>query len=186
MPFKRPTDDETISCPLQIRALCSPMRHEIHQVVLSQGEASIREIAEQMGRKPVSLYRHIDQLVEVGLLVDEGTKSTARRDAKMYSTKLEFMRYSPRNPEMLKALGEFTRASMKDTGSKVAKSIESTNAVLPIPLRDTYIGSPAGWLDDDELGELNQHIDAIIGLLADKPKKPDSKRIAITIGLYPV
>ena len=185
MSFNRPPDDETIDCPEQIRTLCSPMRHEIHQVVLSQGEASIREIAEQRGRKPVSLYRHIDQLVKVGLLIEQGTKRTARRDAKVYSTKLEFMRYRPRRPEMLEALGDFARASLKDTGNKITRSINSGNAVLPVPLRDTLIGSPAGWLDDDELGELNAHLDAIIGLLANKPKKPDSKRIVITLGLYP-
>lgn len=185
MPFNRPPDDETIDCPLQIRALCSPMRHEIHQVVLSQGRASIREIAEQMGRKPVSLYRHIDQLVEVGLLIEEGTVETSRRDAKVYSTNLEFMRYRPRRPEMLDALSEFAHASMKDTGKKVTRSIQSGKAVLPVPLRDTFIGSPAGWLDDEELGELNEHIDSIIELLANKPKKPDSKRVVITMGLYP-
>ena len=185
MPFNRPPDDQTIDCPAQIRSLCSPMRHEIHQVVLSQGEASIREIAEQMGRKPASLYRHIDQLVQVGLLIEEGTKSTARRDAKVYSTKLEFMRYRPRKPEMLNAMGEFARASLKDAGNKVSKSILSGDAVLPIPARDTLIGSPAGWLNDDELGELNQHIDAIIELLANKPRKTDSKRIVISMGMYP-
>jgi len=184
MPFKRPPDEETIDSPEQIRTLCSPMRHEIHQVVLSQGEASVREIAEQMGRKPASLYRHIDQLVEVGLLIEMGTKSTARRDAKVYSTKLEFMRYSPRKPEMSKALGEFTRSSLKDTGLKITKSIESGTAILPVPLRDTYIGSPAGWLDESELAQLNEHIDAIIELMADKPRKPDAKRMAISVGLY--
>ena len=86
---------------------------------------------------------------------------------------------------MTKALGEFARTSLKDTGMKVAKSIASGKAILPIPLRDTYIGSPAGWLNDDELGELNEHIDAIIELLADKPRKTDSKRIVISMGMYP-
>lgn len=160
------------------------MRHEIHQVVLSQGEASVREIAEQMGRKPASLYRHIDRLVEVGLLIDIGTKSTARRDAKIYSTELEFMRYSPRKPEMTKALGEFARSSFKDTGHKITKVLDAGSAVLPVPLRDTYFGNPAGWLDEDELTELNEHIDAIIGLMANKPRKPEAKRIVITMGLY--
>jgi predicted ArsR family transcriptional regulator len=185
MPFKRPPDDETIDCPDQIRALCSPMRHEIHQVVLSQGKASIREIAEQMGRKPASLYRHIDQLVQVGLLLEEGTKSTVRRDAKVYSTKLEFMRYRPRKPEMVKALGEFARASLKDTGLKITKTFDSGEAIVVAPLRDTFVGSPAGWLDDDELSELNEHIDAINELLSNKPRKPDSKRVVISMGLYP-
>jgi len=184
MPFKRPPDDETIDCPDQIRSLCSPMRHEIHQVVLSQGEASVREIAEQMGRKPASLYRHIDQLVEVGLLIEMGTKSTARRDAKMYTTKLEFMRYRPRKPEMVEALGEFARSSLKDTGLKITKSFDAGTAVLPVPHRDIFIGSPAGWLDENELAELNEHIDAIIGLMINKPRKPDSKRMVISMGLY--
>ena len=185
MPFKRPPDEETIDCPIQIRALCSPARHEIHQVVLSQGEASVREIAEQMSRKPASLYRHIDHLVQVGLLIEEGTKSTARRDAKVYSTKLEFMRYRPRKPDMVEALGEFARASLKDTGNKITKSFDSGEAVLPVPLRDTFVGSPAGWLNDEELGELNEHIDEIILLLANKPRKADTKRVVISMGLYP-
>lgn len=68
---------------------------------------------------------------------------------------------------------------------KVAKSIASQKATLPIPLRDTYIGSPAGWLNDDELGEFIEHIDAIIELLADKPHKTDSKRIVISMRMYP-
>jgi DNA-binding transcriptional ArsR family regulator len=160
------------------------MRHEIHQVVLSQGEASIREIAEQMGKKPASLYRHIDKLVEVGLLIDIGTKSTARRDAKVYTTNLEFMRYHPRKPEMVEALGEFTRASLKDTGLKISKVLKAGDAVLPVPHREVYVGSPAGWLDDDELAQLNEHIDAIIELMADKPRKPNAKRMVISMGLY--
>ncbi len=160
------------------------MRHEIHQVVLSQGEASIREIAEQMGKKPASLYRHIDKLVEVGLLLDIGTKSTSRRDAKVYTTKLEFMRYRPRKPEMVEALGEFARASLKDTGQKITKSFDQGDAILPVPHRDVMVGSPAGWLDDEELAELNEHIDAIIELMANKPRKPDSKRMVISMGLY--
>lgn len=184
MPFKRPPDDETIDCPEQIRALCSPMRHEIHQVVLSQGEASVREIAEQMNRKPASLYRHIDRLVEVGLLIDMGTKSTARRDAKVYSTKLEFMRYRPRKPEMVTALGEFARASLIDTGKKITKAFDSGEAILPVPHRDTFVGSPAGWLDDDEIAQLNEHVDSIIELLANKPRKPNAKRMVISMGMY--
>ncbi len=185
MPAKRPPEAQTIDCPDQIRALCSPMRRAIHQVVLGQGEASIREIAVQLDKKPVSLYRHIDRLLEVGLLIEIGTKSTSRRDAKVYSTKLKFLRYNARKPEMIEALGELASAILKDTGIKVSKSICSGDAVLPLPLRDTYIGSPAGWLDDEELGELNEHIEAIYALMASKPKKPDSKRIVISMGLYP-
>ena len=122
MVFKRPSDDETISDPQQIRALCSPMRHAIHQVVLSQGEASIREIGEQVGKKPASLYRHIDQLVEVGLLIEQGTKSTSRRDAKVYSSTLEFFRYRDRSPEMVAAIAAFARSSLKETGNKISES----------------------------------------------------------------
>lgn len=185
MVFKRPPDDETISDPEQIRALCSPMRHAIHQVVLSQGEVSIREIGLQLGKKPASLYRHIDRLVEVGLLTEEGTKSTSRRDAKVYSSKLEFFRYRDRSREMVEAIAAFARSSLKETGNQLSRTFERGDAVLPVPQRDTFIGSPAGWLDQDDLAELNEHIDSIIELLADKPRRPGTKRITISMGMYP-
>ena len=185
MVFKRPPEEETIRDPEQIRALCSPARHAIHQVVLSQGKASIREIAEQLGKKPASLYRHIDHLVEVGLLMEEGIKSTSRRDAKVYSSSLEFFSYRDRNPEMVDALATFARSSLKEAGNQLTKVFERGDAVLPVPQRDTFIGSPAGWLDSDEIEELNEHIDAIIQLLADKPRREGAKRITISMGMYP-
>ena len=185
MVFKRPHDDESISDPQQILALCSPMRHAIHQVVLSQGEASIREIGEQLGKKPASLYRHIDQLVEVGLLIEEGTRSTTKRDAKVYSSRLEFFRYRDRSPEMVDAIARFARSSLKETGNQLTRTFERGNAVLPVPERDTFIGSPSGWLDSDEIAQLNEHIDAIVALLADKPRREGTKRITISMGMYP-
>jgi len=185
MAFQRPKDEELIGDPEQIRALCSPMRHAIQQVVLSQGETSVREIGEQLGRKPASLYRHIDRLVEVGLLIECGTKSTARRDAKVYSSKLEFFRYRDRDPEMVDAIASFARASLKEAGNKLTSTFKKGDAVLRVPHRDTFIGSPSGWLEPDDMAELNEHIDAIIALLADKPRKPGTKRVTITMGMRP-
>jgi len=185
MVFKRPPDEETISDPEQIRAISSPVRHAIHQVVLSQGQASISEIANQLGKPAASLYRHIDKLVEVGLLVEDGTKSTARRDAKVYSSTLEFFRYADRDIDMVDAISGFARASLKETGKQLTRTFERGDAVLPVPGRDTFIGSPSGWLDPDEIGELNEHIDAIIALMANKPRREGTKRITISMGMYP-
>lgn len=185
MVFKRPPDEETISDPEQILALCSPVRHAIHQVVLAQGEASIREIGEQLGKKPASLYRHIDRLVEVGLLIEGGTRSTSRRDAKTYSSKLEFFRYRDRSPEMVGAIAAFARASLKEAGAALTRTFERGDAVLPVPERDTFIGSPSGWLDKDQLRALNEHIDAIIELMANKPRREGTKRVTISMGMFP-
>ncbi len=86
---------------------------------------------------------------------------------------------------MVAAIAAFARSSLKEAGNKISESFERGDAVLPAPKRDTFIGSPAGWLDQAELAELNEHIDAIIQLLADKPRRPGTKRITISMGMYP-
>ncbi len=186
MPSQRPTDAEIIERADQVRALSSQIRCAIHQIVLNQGEVSIREIAEQLGRKPVSLYRHIDQLVEVGVLDEVGTRSTARRDAKLYATKLNYLRYTPEDEEMTDAICSVTKCMLKSIAGGVVKALESKEAITSGPHRDTYIGSPFGWLDEDEIVELNTKLNEVIRVFADKPRKPDAKLIAISIGMHPM
>jgi predicted transcriptional regulator len=186
MPFKKPRDAEIIDRPDQVRALSSQMRCAIHQVVLNQGEVSIREIAEQLGRKPVSLYRHIDQLLDVGVLEEVGTRATTRRDAKIYTTQLNYLRYRPEDEEMTDAMCSVTKCMLKSTATGVVKSLKSKDAIMNGKARDTYISSPIGWLDEEELTELNTHLSAIMKLFRDKPRKSDAKLIAVSVGMYPM
>lgn len=186
MPSTPPGDAEIIVRPDQVRALSSHTRCAIHQIALSQGEVSIREIAEQLGRKPVSLYRHIDQLVEVGVLEEVGTRATTRRDAKIYATKLGYLKYDPENTEMVEALASVTKSMLKSSASGIAKSLESKEAITGGPDRDTYICSLFAWLDDDELAEVNEHLRAVRNVFKNKQRKADAKLMAISIGMHPM
>jgi predicted ArsR family transcriptional regulator len=187
MSAKNPKENTIIRNPNQVRVMSSPMRNAIHQVVNNQGKASIREIGEQLGREPASLYRHIDLLVEAGLLTEVGSRSTARRDAKLYSAERKFFAYDPGDQEMTDALCEFTKISMRRAASNVSRSLQSGEAKTRGDnlKRDTYVGTIMGWLSPDDLAEINEHLNAIIDLYADKAKKPGTELISITLAMSP-
>ncbi len=68
----------------QIEALVSQVRQEIVDVLLGAPPLSMRELARIVGRTPDSLYYHVRKLVEVGLLVEGGTRRTARREEALF------------------------------------------------------------------------------------------------------
>lgn len=164
------------------------MRHAIYQVVHNQGEASVREIGRQLGRQPAALYRHVDRLVEDGILQEVGSESTGRRDAKLYSTKLKYLAYEPNDPEMVDALCAYVECMTKRAGSEVVESMQSGNARTKLTKqgRDTHVGKVFGWLDKETLEEVNEHIDAIMRLFSKKQRAPDTELISILVTLAPL
>jgi predicted transcriptional regulator len=177
-----------MSEPVQIRALASSMRQAIYQVVSNQGEASVREIGHQLGRHPAALYRHVDQLVEVGVLEEVGSESTARRDAKLYSTRFEYLAYEPNDPEMVEALCAYVRSMTKRAGEEVVRSMETGEARAKHCKqgRDTHLGKAFGWIDRETLQEINTHIDEIMRLMERRPRVEDAELISVMISLAPL
>ena len=174
--------------PAQVQALSSPTRHNIHQIVHNQGEVSVREIGELLGRQPAALYRHIDLLVDVGVLKEVGSRTTTKRDAKLYSTALDYIAYDPKNPEMVEALCSFAQNMTKRAGVEVAQSFRTGKARTRSGrhARDTHVSKVFGWLDAETLDQVNEHIDAIMRLMDKKSRAPDTELISIMVSLAPL
>ncbi len=168
-----------------MRALASPTRHAVHQVILNQGEASVREIAAQLGRHPASLYKHIDHLEQVGLIEEVGTKATGKRDARVFASVRWWIKYDRNDPELIDALNAYVQAQLRDAGRKIADSFER-GAITKGVGRDTHFGSVFGWLTKDELTELNDLLDAISALMTDKPRRPGTRLMATMPVVFPL
>lgn len=181
-----PHDDRTMSDPKQLRAINSPIRNAIHTVVLNQKRASIRKIANQLGMKPASLYRHIEVLLEAGVITEEGTESTARRDAKVYASNLEHIDDQHMSPAMLEAFSGFIRQAMKTSAERIIGAASSGDAATRGTKRNTCWRSPFSWLDDQQLKQLNDHIDAIMALMNNNERRDGTRLIGLTLGMYPM
>jgi len=56
-----------IDRPEQIRALASPLRHEIGDRLAANGPMTIAALARALGRRPTAIYHHVKKLEAVGL-----------------------------------------------------------------------------------------------------------------------
>lgn len=71
--------------PDQLECLTMPMRLAIVQRLESDKEATARELAARMGRPATSLYHHLKQLEEIGLVRIVGERRGSRRPEAVYA-----------------------------------------------------------------------------------------------------
>lgn len=87
----------------QLACLASPARNEVLVQLRSLGEASAREVAKAVSKKPEAVHYHLKALVEVGLAI------------------IAFKRPSPKKPEAVyRSVGDSLELPRLDAGPQVA------------------------------------------------------------------
>ncbi len=197
---RRPKD-RILKTEAELEPLTSQTRCRIIEIVEKNKAMTIREIAVQMGAKPVTLYRHIDKLVAAGLLLEAGFTGEGPSEAMSYRTasRTYSIRYTPSNPKAIEHLARIVQAghrvSARETVAalRTGKATTSTshggriNTAKQSRDRDTNYRQDMGWLDAGQLKELNQHLDAIGAIFnSDVQRRENTRQIAITWSLRPL
>lgn len=68
-----------------LKALASPARIEVVEVLQIGGPATVSEISAQLGRAPDSLYHHLKQLEKAGIVERRGMKKGSGRSGAIYA-----------------------------------------------------------------------------------------------------
>lgn len=114
-----------ITDPDQLAALTSPRRHDIGDRLAASGPMSIRELAGQIGAKPSALYHHIKKMLDVGLVVEAGTRVVRRKREQLYATPAPRMRVARalaegKHPELMSEIvASLTRQMARDFSAGV-------------------------------------------------------------------
>jgi DNA-binding MarR family transcriptional regulator len=188
-----------VTTAAQFRALASPVRDQIAQIVVNQAPSaphradtpgvSIAEIAAQLGRKPGSLYRHIEELVRVGLIREVGTRESGGRDAATYAAAGEylFLEMPERSGPALDAMCEYIERMATHAGRECAAAARERGrlARAGIPHDDGSV-SMFGWLDDDQRDRLRALMIELAEVFQDAPRRPGTKLIAASLLIRPV
>lgn len=163
------------------------MRDAIVTVVAQGGEMSIREIARALGRRPATLYRHVDRLLEVGLLREAGTQTTATRSGRTYRgpSRVPTIPYRPDDPEHLDALCDHAETMLRQAGRELGEAFAAGDARVRGVRRDAHLLDVFGWLDDEQLRAVNEHLDAIREIMSDAPRRSGARLVAISAALRP-
>ena len=84
-----------ISEPRQLRALSTPIRHDIVDRLTALGPLSVKELAHALGRKPTAIYRHLITLEKLGLVESSRMSGGRGRPAMIYRAAAPVMRIAP-------------------------------------------------------------------------------------------
>lgn len=116
----------------QLRCLVSAVRLDIVDHLAARGPMAIRELANEIGRRPSALYHHIDQLLAVELVVESGMRIVNRKQEKLYATPSRRMRLKralsmPENKEVMSEIVS-ALARQADRDFSVGQDRKDSNA----------------------------------------------------------
>jgi len=176
-----------IENPKEIELLASPTRIEIVDTLESLGgEASVAELAAQLGRPADGLYYHLRQLAEGGLLVETATPEGRRYRTRMPEGERLRLRYKPGKNANAKAVGDVAASVLRVAGRDFKRAIADPDAVAEGALRELWAARNKGWVGDVELAEINRLL-MRINMLLHRPRTTTRNRlVALSWILAPV
>jgi len=100
-----------------LHALTSPERRRVLEGLEALGRATVKQLAEHLGRLPESLYYHVRKLGEVDLVVEAERRGSGRRTEVVYALVAPVLRLDAerRTKDWLDGLERGLAASMRRT-----------------------------------------------------------------------
>ena len=150
----------------QLRALSSPVRHDIVDAVTATGTVSVATIARMVGRAPSALYFHIQRLERLGLLIRRDIPTRRGRPSVGYDVpgRPMMLVYQPSQSKTRLPMGKLVR-SMAASGTRSFMRAYGPDANVTGLDRNLWASRSKGWLSSRELREVNRHLQALTRLL---------------------
>ncbi|HSD68984.1 MAG TPA: helix-turn-helix domain-containing protein, partial [Woeseiaceae bacterium] len=170
----------------QLRCLTSPIRHDMVDHLSAHGVMSIKELAASIGKKPASIYHHLKQLIEVGLVQEVGSRLVNRRHEKLYATPSRRMRLNRALADRSnsKVMRDIVDALCRQTARDFSHGLKAEDARRDGAQQNLRFFRLVNRPTAKSLKELNRKLDEIAEILWRDPD-PDSPVVALTWILTP-
>ena len=149
-----------ISDPRQLRALASPVRQELVDLLARTGPTTAAELGALIRRPADGLYYHLRELQRVGLVVPAGTRVRGRYREAIFRAAYREPSHrhdpSPRgnSPAVTAIVGSMLRLGIRDFKEAASSARVRTHG----PGRQLWSLRVTGWLTPDQLVEVNRQI----------------------------
>jgi DNA-binding transcriptional ArsR family regulator len=183
-------DSVSLDSPERLRALSSPMRRAFVDTLSTMGPASVREIAARMGKSAATLYYHLRQLEDAGVVREIAERPTGKRPEKVYELVSDHFRVEA--PPTDDAWRGEARRHIRDSLRTLERSL---GAYLDDPRFGQDRSSPRFQfraarirLDADALRELSARFEELSRFLdeAERNAKPGTPSSEILFAYAPV
>lgn len=171
----------------QLECLVSATRTDIVDHLAAHGPLSVRELAKAIGMQPSALYHHLELLVAVDLVREEGSISSNGKAEALYATPSRRMRLrraleDPHHaPTMRKIVATLGRRAERD----FARGIEADCARAGSQDRNLGFFRLVNRMDRQRLGRLNALLDEVAELMWEEPQE-DGELVTLTWVMAPL
>jgi DNA-binding transcriptional ArsR family regulator len=170
----------------QMRALAASTRQEIVDVLPRMGTVSVAELATALARPADSLYYHLRILKRVGLVLSAGSRRLAGRSEALFravAPELSLCYQLGRKGngrEVNAIIASMLRLGIRDFG----ESFKTATAAVSGPNRELWGLRVTGWLTQDQIAEVNRHIQRLMQIMATPGR--NGRLYAVTVVLTPL
>jgi DNA-binding transcriptional ArsR family regulator len=172
----------------QIDALAAPARLEIVDTIEGLGqEATVADIAKQLGKPADSLYYHLRVLVKAGLVQELPDAGNGRRyvSAAGRNARLN-LRYEPGKAAHSASVKRVVSGLLRIAGRDFERAIARNDVVVEGDLRELWGSRTKGWVSDKELAEVNRLLTRLGALLHKKRDPRRSRLVSLAWVLAPI
>jgi DNA-binding transcriptional ArsR family regulator len=186
--MKRARGQEVVERAKEVGLLASPARQEIVDTLDALGgEASVAQMAAQLGRPSDGLYYHL-RILERGGLVEELTDAG---DGRRYRTRARGgerlrLRYRPGKTENARAVARVAAGMLRIAERDFAAALGKADVAVEGPARALWAARTKGWVGDAEVREINRLLARLLELLHRERGPRRERLLSLTWVLAPV
>lgn len=175
-----------VSRSAPLRALASPVRQELLDLLARSGPASVADLGRLLGRPADGLYYHLRALERAGLVRSADSRGRAGRSETVYRSTLRepAVRHDP-SPGGNSPLVTAIVASMLRLGARDFRRAAANRDVRAFgPARELWALRVTGWLTPSELRDVNRRVSALRDSVGSPG--PGRRLYAVTVLLTPL
>lgn len=165
-----------IAGPARIAALASAVRQElVDTLVMLGGEATVAELAEQLGRPADGLYYHLRVLRRVGLVREDTPGANGERRYRLADERPQ-LEYRPGDRRNTAAVKRVAQGLLQNARRDFDAALADPDAVVEGPHRQVWAARGKGWVSRRELAEINRLLQRLCDLLG-RPRGEGRERL---------
>lgn len=182
------TPPVVITRPTQVRALASPVAHQIVSVMERTRRCTVAELAEHTGVEAGSLYYHVRKLRKAGVLLEHDKRSTGGRKEVVYELAGSEVVFDPsaRGPGFLKELGRTIRTRLRYVERALVDALGRLGTIRQGRGQNHSLHQHHARLGASDRAELYRRIEALEAFLVEHDDPAQAEFISVTIAVAPV
>lgn len=179
-------DYRAISDPALITLLSSPTRQEIIDTLAALGgEASVVELALEIGRHADGLYYHLKLLSKAKLITELEGDGDERRYRLASGDQPLRLAYRTDGEKHTAALRKFAHGLVQVAEKDFSEALQADDVVTHGPARQLWAARNKAWLSKAELKEANQLLERLCELMSHPRTEKRDQLVSCTFIMAP-